>query len=142
MFSDNGKISERQLYRMIIVAMLGPALLICPRLLGEYGSLGIVAYLVVGLMSALYIIVNFKLKSLVNDKPVWNIAKGFFGTIAVIRLFVVAIGGLYIMVDVVRKGIESYFPMIENAQKTVIKFYTIEESAKQVYNFYKEICQK
>ena len=58
MFSDNGKISERQLYRMILVAMLGPALLICPRLLGGYGSLGIVAYLVAGLMSALYIIVN------------------------------------------------------------------------------------
>lgn len=103
MFSDNGKISERQLYRMILVAMLGPALLICPRLLGGYGSLGIVAYLVAGLMSALYIIVNFKLKSLVTDKPVWNIAKGFFGTIAVIRLFVVAIGGLYIMLDVVRR---------------------------------------
>lgn len=47
-----------------------------------------------------------------------------------------------IMVDVVRKGIESYFSMIENAQKTVVNFYTIEESAKQVYNFYKEICQK
>ena len=47
-----------------------------------------------------------------------------------------------IMVDVVGKGVEFYFPMIENAQKTVVSFYTIEESAKQVYNFYKEICQK
>lgn len=46
------------------------------------------------------------------------------------------------MVDVVEKGIEFYFPVIENAQKTVVNFYTIEESAKQVYNFYKEICQK
>ena len=47
-----------------------------------------------------------------------------------------------IMIDVVEKGIESYFPMIENAQKAVVNFYTIEESAKQVYNFYKQICQK
>ena len=47
-----------------------------------------------------------------------------------------------IMVDVVGKRVEFYFPMIENAQKTVVSFYTIEESAKQVYNFYKEICQK
>lgn len=44
-----------------------------------------------------------------------------------------------IMVDVVGKGVEFYFPMIENAQKTVVSFYTIEESAKQVYNFYSEI---
>ena len=46
------------------------------------------------------------------------------------------------MIDVVEKGIEFYFPMIEKAQKTVVNFYTIEESTKQVYNFYKEICQK
>ncbi len=103
MFSDNGKISERQLYRMIIVAMLGPALLICPRFLGEYGSLGIVAYVIAILMSALYIMGSFKLKSIGTDKMVWCVAKGFFGTIAVIRLFVVAIGGLYIMLDVVER---------------------------------------
>lgn len=47
-----------------------------------------------------------------------------------------------IMVDVTYRGVEFYFPMIENAQKTVVNFYTIEESAKQVYNFYREICQK
>lgn len=47
-----------------------------------------------------------------------------------------------VMVDVAENGIESYFEMIENAQKTVVNFYTIEESAKQVYNFYREICQK
>lgn len=103
MFSNNGKISERQLYRMIIVSSLGPALLICPRIFGEYGSLGIVAYLVAGLMSALYIIGSFMLKNKATDKPVWDIVKGFFGAIGIIRLLVVAISGLYIMLDVVRR---------------------------------------
>lgn len=108
MFSGNGKISQRQLYRMLVVAMLGPALLVCPRLLGEYGSLGFVAYFIACLMSALYILGSLKLKELVSDKLVnnrliWNIIKGFFGALAIIRLFVVALGGIYIMYDVIRR---------------------------------------
>ena len=133
MFSENGKISQRQLYRMIIVASLGASLLICPRLLGKYGSWGILAYLLAGGMSALYILGISKLRKLVLGKLIlnervavdnaWekincnenvsekfdrakfvlNIFKGFLGTIAFIRLFIVAVGGLFIMYDVVQK---------------------------------------
>ena len=133
MFSENGKISQRQLYRMIIVASLGASLLICPRLLGKYGSWGIMAYLLAGGMSALYFLGMFKLRKLILgklisnesaavDNPsekinfddnisekydrakfVLNISKGFFGTIAFVRLFIVAVGGLFIMYDVVRR---------------------------------------
>lgn len=103
MFSENGKISQRQLYRMIVVATLGASLLICPRLLGMYGGLGLLAYLLAGLMSFLYILIVFKIKGLASNKPIWSITKGIMGTIALVRLLAVSVGGLYIMYDVVRR---------------------------------------
>lgn len=111
MFSENGKISQRQLFRMTIVASLGASLLICPRLFGEYGSLGIVAYLLAGGMSALYLLGMLRLKKIAMGKLasneranlILNIFKGFFGTVAFVKLFIVAVGGLLIMYDVVRR---------------------------------------
>lgn len=45
-----------------------------------------------------------------------------------------------IMKDIVEKGVEYYYPMIERAQK-VVKLYTIENSAECVYNYYCDILK-
>ena len=56
MFSQNGKISDRQLFRMIIVGSLGPSLLICPKLLSGLGSMGFIVYLAAAVLSVGYIL--------------------------------------------------------------------------------------
>ncbi len=103
MFSQNGKISERQLFRMIIVGSLGPSLLICPRLISGFGSVGFVIYLVGALLGAGYILLMFRLKSMGSKSVFGNMVEGFFKTIGVARLFLVAAGGLYIITDVVSR---------------------------------------
>ena len=101
MFSQNGIISERQLYRMIIVGSLGPSLLICPRLVSGFGSVGLVAYIVGALLGSGYIFLMLQLKEKRSKSIFGNMVEGFFKTIGVARLFLVAAGGLYIITDVV-----------------------------------------
>lgn len=46
------------------------------------------------------------------------------------------------MCDVVDKGIEYYFPMIERSQQVVKALYTNERHAQRVYEFYNQILSK
>lgn len=103
MFSQNGKISERQLFRMIIVGSLGPSLLICPRLVSGFGGVGFVVYLASALMGIGYICLMLRLKEMDSKSIFGNVLEGFFKTIGVARLFIVAAGGLYIITDVVSR---------------------------------------
>ena len=101
MFSENGRISDRQLLRMIMVGSLGPSLLICPRLVSGFGSVGLVVYFVGALLGVGYILLMIRLKEIGSKSIFGNMVEGFFKTIGVARLFLVAAGGLYIITDVV-----------------------------------------
>ena len=103
MFSQNGKISDRQLFRMIIVGSLGPSLLICPRLVSGLGSVGFAVYFVAALLGMGYILLMLRLREIGSKSIVGNMMEGFFKTIGVARLFLVAAGGLYIITDVVSR---------------------------------------
>ena len=103
MFSQNGKISDRQLFRMIIVGSLGPSLLICPRLVSGYGSVGLAVYFVGAILGIGYILLMLRLKEIGSKSIFGNMLEGFFKTIGVARLFLVAAGGLYIITDVVSR---------------------------------------
>ena len=103
MFSQNGKISDRQLFRMIIVGSLGPSLLICPKLLSGLGSMGFIVYLAAAVLSVGYIFLMYHLRRKRSESLLGNMAEGFFRTIGVARLFLVAAGGLYIVTDVVSR---------------------------------------
>ena len=103
MFSQNGKISDRQLFRMIIVGALGPSLLICPRLISGLGSLGFFAYVLAAILGSGYIFLMFYFRKKTSNSILGNMMEGFFRTIGVARLFLVAAGGLYIITDVVSR---------------------------------------
>ena len=103
MFSQNGKISGRQLFRMIVAGSLGPSLLICPRLIRGYGNVGFLVYLVAVLLGAGYIFFMFHHRRKRSESLLGNMAEGFFRTIGVARLFLIAAGGLYIITDVVSR---------------------------------------
>lgn len=111
MFSENEKISARQLYRAIVVTMVGPTLLVCPRVVAKYGSDGIWVYALAGLLSVLYVGVMLYLSKCFADKK--GFAKGFlcgskcvagkafFYVLMAGKLFIMAIIGLYLICDVV-----------------------------------------
>ena len=103
MFSQNGKISERQLFRMIVVSLLGASLLICPRFIGAFGSVGFGVYIVAATLGGIYIYIVFRLKKINSDGVLYNMLEGFMKTIAVARLFLMAAGGLYVITDVVER---------------------------------------
>lgn len=103
MFSQNGKISDRQLFRMIIVGLLGPSLLICPRLVSGYGSVGPAVYFAGAILGIGYILLMLRLKEIGSKSIFGNVLEGFFKTIGVARLFLVAAGGLYVITDVVSR---------------------------------------
>ena len=103
MFSQNGKISDRQLFRMIIVGSLGPSLLICPRLISGFGSVGFAVYFVAALLGIGYILLMLRLKEIGYKSTFGNMLEGFFKAIGVARLFLVAAGGLYVITDVVSR---------------------------------------
>ena len=103
MFSQNGKISDRQLFRMIIVGSLGPSLLICPRLISGFGSVGFAVYFVAALLGIGYILLMLRLKEIGYKSTFGNMLDGFFKAIGVARLFLVAAGGLYVITDVVSR---------------------------------------
>ncbi len=46
------------------------------------------------------------------------------------------------MIDVVEKGIEFYFPMIERSQLVVRELYTINRCSELVYDFYERILKR
>ena len=86
MFSQNGKISDRQLFRMIIVGALGPSLLICPRLISGLGSLGFFAYVLAAILGAGYIFLMFYFRKKISNSILGNMMEGFFRTIGVLLL--------------------------------------------------------
>jgi glycosyltransferase involved in cell wall biosynthesis len=47
-----------------------------------------------------------------------------------------------IMLEVIEKGIEQYFPLIEKAQRRAVELYSIEQNVNAVYDFYIEIMKK
>lgn len=111
MFSENEKISGRQLYRSIVVTLAGPTLLVCPRVAGEFGADGFFVYGVAGLLSVLYIGLMLYIRSCGNKND--GFARGFLsGRIGVAgracvnvllsaKLLCLAVGGLYLICDVV-----------------------------------------
>jgi glycosyltransferase involved in cell wall biosynthesis len=47
-----------------------------------------------------------------------------------------------IMLEVTKKGIEQYYPLIERAQERVVELYSIEQNVNAVYDFYIKILKK
>ena len=103
MFSHNGRISDRQLFRMIIVGSLGPSLLICPRLVKGFGNVGFIVYFAASLLGVGYLLLMFYLRRKSSESILGNMMEGMFRTIGVARLFLIAAGGLYIITDVVSR---------------------------------------
>lgn len=108
MFSENEKISGRQLYRAIVVTLAGPTLLICPKIAGRFGADGFFVYLIAGVMTVLYVglMLRCKNKYADNGKDSLNKRRGKFIKVIVrvvlcLKLLLLAMGGLYLIGDVV-----------------------------------------
>lgn len=116
MFSENEKISGRQLYRSIVVTLAGPTLLVCPRVAGRYGADGFFVYGVAGILSVLYIGLmlyirkcSYKNNTLKNDSFIRGFLSGrscvagraCINVLLVAKLLCLAVGGLYLICDVV-----------------------------------------
>ncbi len=111
MFSENEKISGRQLYRSLVVTMAGPTLLVCPRVAGEFGADGFFVYIVAGVLSILYIGLMLYLRRcnyrkqgfiyrFVSEEKCVSV-KAFTNVLLSVKLLCLAIGGLYLICDVV-----------------------------------------
>ena len=116
MFSENEKISGRQLYRSIVVTLAGPTLLVCPRVAGGYGADGFFVYGIAGILSVLYIgfmlcirKCSYKNNGLKNDSFIRGFLSGrscvagraCINVLLVAKLLCLAVGGLYLICDVV-----------------------------------------
>lgn len=111
MFSENERISGRQLYRSIVLTMAGPTLLICPRVAGRYGGDGFFVYGVAGLLSVAYIFLVLYLRKLLgrygrngysaSNGDVSRILRGALHGLVVGKLLLLSVGGLYLICDVV-----------------------------------------
>lgn len=111
MFSENEKISGRQLYRSIVVTLAGPTLLVCPRVAGQFGADGFLVYGVAGLLTVIYIGLmlfvrgrlcksgSLRLNNMRNGAGV--VLKTILQVLLVAKLLLLAIGGLYLICDVV-----------------------------------------
>lgn len=110
MFSENEKISGRQLYRSIVVTLAGPTLLVCPGVAGKYGGDGFFVYGVAGVLTVIYTWLmllirrlcekkRFKMKSMNNGG--YLMGKTILQTLLAIKLLLLAVGGLYLICDVV-----------------------------------------
>lgn len=111
MFSENEKISGRQLYRSIVVTLAGPTLLVCPRVAGKFGADGFFVYAVAGILSVAYIALMLCIRkcSYKNDGFIKDFVSGqsftagrtFVNVLLSVKLLCLAIGGLYLICDVV-----------------------------------------
>lgn len=104
MFSDNEKISGRQMYRTIMVTLGGPTLLICPLVAGRFGADGFFVYLVAGVLSVVYTMLMMWCKNRgifqCGNKRCTAVMAGL-RILLCIKLLFLAIGGLYLICDVV-----------------------------------------
>lgn len=104
MFSDNEKISGRQLYRAIVVTLAGPTLLICPLIARSFGANGFFVYGLAGFFSIIYTGLMLICMERVKETKASSV-KSLFGTIirvlVSIKLIFLAIGALYLIVDMV-----------------------------------------
>ncbi|MBQ9699018.1 MAG: GerAB/ArcD/ProY family transporter [Lachnospiraceae bacterium] len=112
MFTANEKISGRQLYRAIVLTLAGPTLLVCPRVAGQFGADGFLVYGVAGVLSIIYIWLILWLRercggSLFGGVKVGKhpglcvVAKSAINVLLVVKLLLLAVGGLYLICDVV-----------------------------------------
>ena len=111
MFSENERISGRQLYRSIVLTLAGPTLLVCPRVVGRYGGDGFLVYGVAGFMSVAYILLILFLKKMLSkysksrystlNDVVSRILRGILHGMVVGKLLLLSVGGLYLICDVV-----------------------------------------
>ena len=111
MFSENEKISGRQLYRAIVVTLAGPTLLICPQIAGRFGADGFLVYLVAGILSWAYLGLMLKCK---NSCMTNRFIKILLRVLLCLKLLLLAVGALYLTGDVV-SGIllpETHFILI------------------------------
>ena len=109
MFSENEKISGRQVYRMIVITLLGPTLLICPLIAGRLGSYGFISYIIAGTLSVAYTFFMIRLRE-IECKPFLLAVR----ILVCVKLLFLAVGGLYLTCDIVT-GIllpETHFFMI------------------------------
>lgn len=110
MFSENEKISGRQLYCSIVVTLAGPTLLVCPRVAGEFGSDGFFVYGVAGVLTILYTALMLGIRKYINRRksnaeekinPLCTVGKAMVNVILFAKMLLLAIGGLYLICDVV-----------------------------------------
>lgn len=104
MFSDNEKISGRQMYRAIVVTLAGPTLLICPLVAGRFGADGFFVYLVAGVLSVVYTMLMMWCKNRGIFQCGNNRCTAVMAGLRIllcIKLLFLAIGGLYLICDVV-----------------------------------------
>ena len=111
MFSENEKISGRQLYRTIIVTLAGPTLLLSPRIVAQFGADGFIVYGLAGIFSVLYVALMMFIRKCVNDnKGFFNglicgskcvAGKALLNVLLSAKLLGLAVLGLYLICDVV-----------------------------------------
>ncbi len=111
MFSENEKISGRQLYRTIIVTLAGPTVLVCPRVAAGFGADGFFVYGLAGVFSIIYVSFMQWIKNSVYGSK--GFTKGFvcssrcmagkalLNVLLSAKLLFLAILGLYLICDVV-----------------------------------------
>ena len=68
MFSENEKISGRQLYRTIVVTLVGPTLLLGPRIVAKFGADGFLVYGLAGIFSVIYVALMMFIRQCVFEK--------------------------------------------------------------------------
>ena len=112
MFTANEKISGRQLYRAIVLTLAGPTLLVCPRVAGQFGADGFLVYVVAGVLSIIYIWLILWLRERCGGSLFGGVkagkhpglcvvAKSAINVLLVVKLLLLAVGGLYLICDVV-----------------------------------------
>ncbi len=107
MFTENERISGRQLYRSVVVTLAGPTLLVCPRVAGQYGADGFFVYLIAGALSVGYVGLVLWLRGMLqkygNDSDGRGIVflEGLVRVLVIGKLLLLSIGTMYLICDVV-----------------------------------------
>ena len=111
MFSENEKISGRQLYRTIVVTLVGPTLLLGPRIVAKFGADGFLVYGLAGIFSVIYVALMMFIRQCVFEKKVFAnglicsskcmAGKALLNVLLSAKLFILSVLGLYLICDVV-----------------------------------------
>ena len=112
MFSENEKISGRQLYRAIVVTLAGPTLLICPKIAGRFGGDGFFVYLIAGMLAVLYVGLMLRCRDRADGRA--KFMRVSARVLLCIKLLLLAVGGLYLIGDIVSEILlpDTHFIMI------------------------------